>query len=89
MEFVGANVFYICDRKQHCSNMSGCKNCGGDCIHTIDPSHAKNGPCKNPATDSRFQAEVFNVGNGKTATYYWEFEPNLEEHMKEQNENDI
>lgn len=72
-------VFYICNRqKPECKLHT--KECF-DCKHTTDPHYAKNGTCAFPEKHpERFEAEVYDVGHGKTETYYWE---------KESDENDV
>ena len=35
---------YLCDRKRECAMRRGCSE--GECSHTTDATHAKNGPFK-------------------------------------------
>lgn len=37
---------YLCDRLKECSLRLGCSRNGGECSHTSDISHARNGPFK-------------------------------------------
>ena len=64
-------VFYNCNKKN-----PNCKTHNSpcfDCMHTTDPHYAKNGPCNFPEKHpERFESEVFDAGNGKLVTYYWE-----------------
>lgn len=74
-------LFYICDRKKNCAGSPGCKNNGGDCIHCVDPEHAKYGAINDEPYNhrDRFEPENFDIGNGKIVTYFWEYETAISE----------
>lgn len=68
---MAAMVFYICNQKNPLCMVHN-HQCF-DCKHTINPLYSKFGECRDPENHpERFEAEVFDIGNGKTAKYYWE-----------------
>ena len=68
-------VFYICNRAPGACGKTYPEHCY-DCRHTTNPLFAKNGECRDPQNHpERFEAEHFDLGNGKIAIYYWERVP--------------
>ena len=57
-------IIYLCDDKKPCVNRGFCKLSGtGDCGHTTDADHAKNGICLDPHNHpERFERLVSESG---------------------------
>lgn len=63
------NILYLCDRKV--PKCAGHVGCGDPCIHTTDPEHAVNGPCRDPVRNDRFRTQS---GSAPDELVYVEFE---------------
>ena len=73
-------IAYLCDKKKDCADSP---SCGSDCNHTLDVSHAVNGPCKDPRGNDRFRVvelgddpkymelnDVYNTGKPPAQGWY-------------------
>ena len=73
-------IAYLCDKKKDCA---GSPSCGSYCNHTLDVSHAVNGPCADPRGNDRFKVvelgddpkymelnDVYNIGKPPAQGWY-------------------
>ena len=73
-------IAYLCDKKKDCA---GSPSCGSLCNHTLDVSHAVNGPCADPRGNDRFKVvelgddpkymeldDVYNIGKPPAQGWY-------------------